>query len=75
MILVIIKGKDKEFGSGFQFTSCERVAEMCKIKRTKILYQRMGVIAYWMVCRIITKVELVSYIYEVSINVFSLNLH
>ena len=38
-ILILIKLKDKEFGSRFQFTFCERVAEMCKMKQTKILYQ------------------------------------
>ena len=38
-ILILFKRKGKEFSSGFQFTSCERVAETCKMKRTKILCQ------------------------------------
>ena len=27
--------QEREFGSDFWFTSCERVAETCKMKRTK----------------------------------------
>ncbi len=32
----LIQRKVKEKGSGFQFTSCERVAETYKMKRTKL---------------------------------------
>ena len=32
----IIQRKVKEKGSGFQFTSCERVAETYKMKQTKL---------------------------------------
>ena len=44
-ILILIIKKDKENGSKFQFTSCERVTETCKIKRTKIFCQRTGIIS------------------------------
>ena len=67
--------KDKECGSGFQFTSCEQVAETCKMKRTKTLYQLTGMTIVNLLSKYSIKVFWISFYNNTFWNFWFKNIH